>query len=70
MFMALCKDNKERKSWVSDIREAIDKELQRKVAIETARKMAANVPANGYSRAQYASSTPITMQNQCRKPHS
>ncbi len=67
MFMVLCKDNEERKSWVSNIREAIDKELQRKVAIETARKAAANVPANGYSRTQYGA--PVQMQNQCRKPN-
>ena len=49
MFMALCSDNTERKSWVTDIREAIDKELQRKVAIEGARKAATNVHANTYS---------------------
>jgi len=68
IFMVLCKDNEERKSWVSNIREAIDKELQRKVAIETARKAAANVPANGFSRTQHGA--PVQMQNQCRKPHS
>lgn len=49
MFMALCSDNTERRSWVGDIREAIDKELQRKVAIENARKAAANVHVNTYS---------------------
>lgn len=66
-FMVLCKDNEERKSWVTVIREAIDKELQRKVAIETARKMAASVPSNGYTRAQNAAPTPMQTPNQCRK---
>ncbi len=46
MFMAFCSDTMERKSWVDDIREAIDKELQRKIAIENARKAASNVNVN------------------------
>ena len=46
-FLAFCSSNEERKSWVTDIRQAIDKELERKVTIEIARKAAANVPANG-----------------------
>ena len=69
MFMALCSDNKERKSWVTDIREAIDKELQRKVSIETARKAAANVPANGRPRAHNIPTNPPSLRNQCGKPH-
>eukprot|EP00535_Pseudo-nitzschia_heimii_P010479 CAMPEP_0197194342 /NCGR_PEP_ID=MMETSP1423-20130617/29079_1 /TAXON_ID=476441 /ORGANISM="Pseudo-nitzschia heimii, Strain UNC1101" /LENGTH=171 /DNA_ID=CAMNT_0042647757 /DNA_START=28 /DNA_END=539 /DNA_ORIENTATION=+ len=48
-FFVLCSDHEERKSWVTDIRQAIDKELERRVAIETARKAAANIPANGYA---------------------
>jgi hypothetical protein len=51
IFLALCSDHEERKVWVIDIRQAIEKELERKVAIETARKAATNVPANGYARA-------------------
>jgi hypothetical protein len=50
MFV-LCGNHEERKTWVTNIRQAIDKELERKVAIETARKAAANIPANGYARA-------------------
>lgn len=42
-FLALCSTPEERKSWVTDIREAINKELERKVAIEIARKAASTV---------------------------
>jgi len=63
IFLVLCRDNEERKSWVTDIRQAIDKELERKVAIETARKAAANVPVNGSAR---TSSDPISF-SQCKK---
>jgi Sec7 domain/Pleckstrin homology domain len=42
--LVLCADHEERKSWVKDLRTSIDKELERKVAIEGARKAAANVP--------------------------
>lgn len=44
-FVAFCSSQDERKSWVADIRKSIDKELERKVAIEGARKAAANVPS-------------------------
>ena len=40
-FMVLCSTREERKSWVTAIRTAIDKELERKVAIEAARMAAA-----------------------------
>ena len=40
-FMVFCSNGKERKSWVREIRAAIDKELERKVAIEGARAAAA-----------------------------
>ncbi|KAL3925220.1 MAG: hypothetical protein SGILL_000556 [Bacillariaceae sp.] len=43
-ILVLCTSTEERKSWVTAIRESIDKELARKVAIEGARKAAANVP--------------------------
>ena len=43
-FLVLCSSLEERKSWVSAIRDSIDKELERKVAIEGARKASANVP--------------------------
>ena len=49
IFLVLCNNHEERKSWVTDIRQAIDRELERKVAIETARKAAANVPVSGYA---------------------
>lgn len=39
-FMVFCSSNNDRKSWVTDIRFAIDKELERKVAIEAARTAA------------------------------
>lgn len=42
--LVLCADHEERKSWVTDLRTSIDRELERKVAIEGARKAAANVP--------------------------
>jgi PH domain len=45
-FVAFCSSQDERKSWVSDIRKSIDKELERKVAIEGARKAAANLPTS------------------------
>jgi len=45
-FLVLCSTSEERKSWVADIREAINKELERKVAFEIARKVAANVPTD------------------------
>ena len=54
MFLVLCSSHEERKSWVSAIRQAIDKELERKVAIETARKAAGNVPTNRFARAPNA----------------
>ena len=41
-FLAFCASNEERKSWVMTIRNAIDKELERKVAIEAARMAAGN----------------------------
>jgi hypothetical protein len=40
-FMIFGSSHEERKSWVTDIRSAIDKELERKVAIEAARMAAA-----------------------------
>jgi hypothetical protein len=40
-FLVFGSSNEERKSWVTDIRSAIDKELERKVAIEAARIAAA-----------------------------
>ncbi|KAL3922808.1 MAG: hypothetical protein SGILL_002004 [Bacillariaceae sp.] len=43
-FLVLCSSTEERKSWVSAIRASIDKELERKVAIEGARKASANLP--------------------------
>ncbi|KAG7348441.1 transport protein SEC7 related protein [Nitzschia inconspicua] len=46
-FIVFCSSHDERKSWVKDIRESIDKELGRKVAIEGARKAATNVPSSG-----------------------
>jgi len=66
MFLVLCKDHNERKSWVADIRQAIDKELQRKVAIETARQAAANVPANGYGKASNTPSVPAAVKKPCK----
>ena len=44
-FLVVCSTHEERKSWVTDLRESIDKELERKVAIEGARKAANNVPS-------------------------
>lgn len=69
IFLVFCSDHEERKSWVTDIRQAIEKELERKVAIETARKAAANVPANGYARTSNAPSIPVPLQKQCIKSH-
>jgi hypothetical protein len=43
--LILCADHEERKMWVTDLRKSIDKELERKVTIEGARKAAANVPS-------------------------
>jgi hypothetical protein len=40
-FMVLCSTREERKSWVTSIRIAIEKELERKVSIEAARMAAA-----------------------------
>jgi hypothetical protein len=40
-MLVLCASNDERKSWVTDICSAIDKELERKVAVEAARIAAA-----------------------------
>jgi hypothetical protein len=45
-FLAFCSSIEERRSWVADLRESINKELERKVAIEGARKAAANVPSS------------------------
>lgn len=42
--LILCADHEERKMWVTDLRRSIHKELERKVAIEGARKVAANIP--------------------------
>jgi len=39
-FIVLCSSSDERKSWATDIRYAIDRELKRKVSIEAARKAA------------------------------
>lgn len=36
-FMVYCKSNEERKSWVENIRYAIEKEMERKISIEAAR---------------------------------
>jgi hypothetical protein len=40
-FLAFCASTEERRSWVTELRSAIDKELSRKVAIEAARMAAA-----------------------------
>jgi brefeldin A-inhibited guanine nucleotide-exchange protein len=44
-FLVLCNTHDDRKSWVNDIRRAIDVELQHKVATAAARKAAATVPS-------------------------
>jgi hypothetical protein len=44
-FLVFCSNHEERKSWVTDLRGSIEKELERKVAIEGARKAATNVPS-------------------------
>mmetsp|Transcript_1046 Transcript_1046/g.2206 ORF Transcript_1046/g.2206 Transcript_1046/m.2206 type:complete len:98 (-) Transcript_1046:170-463(-) len=46
-FLVFCSSRDERNSWVKNIRQAIDKELERKIAIESARKAATNVPSSG-----------------------
>lgn len=43
-FLIFCSSQDERKSWVKDIRDSINVELERKVAVEGARKAATNVP--------------------------
>jgi hypothetical protein len=45
-FVAFCSSQDERKLWVKDIRKSIEKELERKVAIEGARKAATHVPTS------------------------
>jgi Sec7 domain/Guanine nucleotide exchange factor in Golgi transport N-terminal/PH domain len=45
-FLVFCSSQDERKSWVADIRKSINHELERKVAIEGARKAATNVPSS------------------------
>lgn len=47
-FLVFCSSTEERKSWVTDIRGSIEKEIERKVAIEGARKAvaSANVPSH------------------------
>jgi hypothetical protein len=44
-ILIFCADHEDRKMWVADLRRSIDRELERKVAIEGARKAAANVPS-------------------------
>jgi brefeldin A-inhibited guanine nucleotide-exchange protein len=44
-FLVLCASAQERKSWVTALRASIDKELERRVAVEGARKAATNIPS-------------------------